>query len=265
MNKKRIFLSAFTGAMIATTFAVMNNSTEIFASGVVHTHGPSYTSMYTRTGEPVSNRALAADTPWQVGEVIQLNSETMYQVSTNEFVKASDVTYEAQPDVSINPVTPEKTDNDQNPNADVSITADVTYNGSPIFDDRTKEVTWEPLGSSFRVARVVQSDTGLVYYQVSPHGWMVGDLVHVSGHIGKVEQVYGFRPIAAFQGETPEEVRELLYEGFGCDWDGLEAVPDDIVIEQWSISNYLGHDIGDLYRRMYGVNPNIGGSMYYHS
>lgn len=248
MNKKRILLSVFTGAIAATSFAVFNNATNVSASGVVHTHDVA-TRLFTRTGEMVNYRALAPNTPWQVGDIIQVNGETLYQVSTNEFVKEGSVTYEAP--------NSEKPNNDQNPNASVTVSVDLPW-GSPIFDDQTQEVTNAPAGSAYKVGRIVQSDTGLVYYQVSTHGWMVGDLVNVSGNLGKVEQVYGFRPIGEYQGESADDMREALYEG-GCDWNTLESIPDDIINEQSTISNYSGGDIGNLIRRLNNINPNVGG------
>ncbi|KRK63849.1 hypothetical protein FC72_GL001088 [Companilactobacillus tucceti DSM 20183] len=252
MNKKRILLSVFTGAIAATSFAVFNNVTNVSASGVVHTKDAT-TFLFTRTGEMINTRALAPNTPWQVGDIIQVNGETLYQVSTNEFVKEGSVTYEAP-----NSTTPtEKPNNDQNPNAGVTVSVDLPW-GAPIFDDRTQEVTNAPAGSAFKVGRIVQSDTGLVYYQVSTHGWMVGDLVKVSGNLGKVEQVYGFRPIGEYQGESADDMREALYE-MGCDWDALESIPDDVINEQSTISNYSGSDIGDLSRRLNNINPNVGG------
>ncbi|WP_125712952.1 hypothetical protein [Companilactobacillus kedongensis] len=257
MNKKRILLSIFTGTMAATAFGIINNTTNVSASGVVHTYG--ITLMYTRNGDMVRNRALQRNTPWQVGETINLNGEVMYQVSTNEFVKGSDVSYEAPS----TPTTPTQPDNNQKNNSDVRVKVTLPW-GSPVFDDQTQKVDdIAAPGMVYKVGRIVQSDTGLVYYQVSTHGWMVGDLVDVSGKLGNVEQVYGFRPIGDYDDTTVEDIRDDMYNWFGCDWDALESIPDDKVREEFTISNYAGEDIGGTYRRLYSINPNIGGSMYY--
>jgi len=255
MKKKRILLSILMGTVVVTTFGAINNITSVSASGIAHTHGPSYTSLYTRNGEEISDRALSGNTPWLVGEIINLNGETMYQVATNEFVKANDVTYEPQHD------KPAVKPNNGKNNNNVRVTANAY--STPIFDDQTKEVSMVPYDSTFKVGRIVQSDTGLVYYQVSTHGWMVGDLVKVTGHLENVEQVYGFRPIKPYRGITAEEIRDDMVNWFGCNQDELEKIPDDNVTEEYTISNYSGADISGTYKRLYKINSNIGGSVYY--
>lgn len=92
MNKKTIG-SLVVAGMAAVTVGIFSNSTDVSAAGVATTFDH-ITRMYNRDGDLVTNRALGPNTPWQVGIFATINGETMYQVSTNEFVKASETTYE---------------------------------------------------------------------------------------------------------------------------------------------------------------------------
>ncbi len=92
MNKRTIG-SLFIAGMAALTVGIFSNSTDVSASGVATTFDH-VTRMYNRDGDLITNRALGANTPWQVGIFAEINGEKMYQVSTNEFVKASETSYE---------------------------------------------------------------------------------------------------------------------------------------------------------------------------
>ncbi|MFC6323151.1 SLAP domain-containing protein [Companilactobacillus baiquanensis] len=91
--KKNIIGSLVVAGMAAVTVGIFSNSTDVSAAGVATTFDH-ITRMYNRDGDLVTNRALGPNTPWQVGIFATINGETMYQVSTNEFVKASETTYE---------------------------------------------------------------------------------------------------------------------------------------------------------------------------
>ncbi|KRN99847.1 peptidoglycan-binding protein [Companilactobacillus kimchiensis] len=59
--------------------------------GVVTT-GDHFALLYKQDGSQVADRALAANTPWLTDEKLAYNGGTYYRVSTEEFVKGSDVT-----------------------------------------------------------------------------------------------------------------------------------------------------------------------------
>lgn len=75
---------------MATTGALALNQTEADASTVATVHAGTTARLYTPTGKLVQNRALAPSTPWLVGKIANINGETMYQVSTNEYLRAAD-------------------------------------------------------------------------------------------------------------------------------------------------------------------------------
>ncbi|ALB29848.1 CAP domain-containing protein [Companilactobacillus heilongjiangensis] len=77
---------------MATTGVFALNQTESTADAatVATVHQGVTARLYTQNGSLVKNRALAPNTSWQVGKISNINGVTMYQVSTNEYLKASD-------------------------------------------------------------------------------------------------------------------------------------------------------------------------------
>ncbi|KRK64488.1 hypothetical protein FC72_GL000371 [Companilactobacillus tucceti DSM 20183] len=66
--------------------------------GLISTKNPSV--LYSKDGKRIANRGLSANSDWVTDKKLVLNGETYYGVSTNEFVKASDV-FEFQAGFSI--------------------------------------------------------------------------------------------------------------------------------------------------------------------
>jgi len=94
MNKK-LFATFLMGAVaVDITFSANQNQVDAAAvNGIVTTTG--ITRLYNNEGHLITNRALAANTPWLTNEESQIAGiGTAYQVATNEFVKASDVNFE---------------------------------------------------------------------------------------------------------------------------------------------------------------------------
>lgn len=190
-----------------------------------------------------------------MGKTISIDGSTMYQVATNEYVKATDVSYDANP-------TPQITSKPTiGNNTDIRVSSRILK--APVYDDRTGEVISNlPYGEQYKVNRIVRTDTGAAYYQVSGHGWVIDKMVNISGTPSNVEYIGDFHPMNGYLGATGESIRELLYENFGCNWNALEAISDVQLIEISNFSNYAGEDIGGFYRDVYAVNPNIGGQLY---
>lgn len=97
---KKLLKSFLVAGFAALSLAAVKNVDDVSASGIVNTIN--LTRMYNKHGDLVMNRALAANTPWRVGEFRVINGSLMYQVSTNEFVRAFSVSYDSEaPSVSI--------------------------------------------------------------------------------------------------------------------------------------------------------------------
>jgi len=78
-------------AMAATGASILSQS-NTDAATIATVHSGVTARLYTANGSLVNNRALGANTPWLVGKTANINGETMYQVSTNEYLRADDST-----------------------------------------------------------------------------------------------------------------------------------------------------------------------------
>jgi len=93
MGKSAAVLAALA---VATTGAAMFNQTKAQASTVATVHSSSIALLYNSKGQVLRNRALAANSAWAVGKIVTINNETMYQVATDEYLKASDSSLNGQ-------------------------------------------------------------------------------------------------------------------------------------------------------------------------
>ncbi|MQS52640.1 hypothetical protein [Companilactobacillus mishanensis] len=237
-NKKALL---FCGLAIAGLSMFMN-TTPASASGVAVTFDTPVTHLFTDQGETIAIRGLGPNTGWVVGKTINVNDETMYQVSTSEYVKASEVTF---------------SDNSQN-NNNSGLTVHTPLQDAPIFNDETNDtdgsIAWNV---PYKVNRAVINQYGFTYYQVSAHGWVMDGLVYPSTTAGNVEYSADFNPISNVIGA--DEVRSAL-EDMGCDSSALADIPDTYLQSEYVLSNYAGHDLGDLYRQVSNKYPSIGGN-----
>ncbi|MQS98524.1 CAP domain-containing protein [Companilactobacillus halodurans] len=83
---KIITFSAVFFAM-SSAFAVSQKNVD--ASTVATTNASGIARLYNKNDKVITNRALAPNTKWAVGNVITVNGEKLYQVATNEYLKAS--------------------------------------------------------------------------------------------------------------------------------------------------------------------------------
>lgn len=94
MNKK-LFTWFLIGTSLTSVFLL--NTASVKASDISYNNGVVTTvriaSLYNSQGKLITNRALAANTPWATNRRTEIdNAGTVYQVATDEYVKASDVT-----------------------------------------------------------------------------------------------------------------------------------------------------------------------------
>ncbi|WP_125712254.1 hypothetical protein [Companilactobacillus kedongensis] len=239
--KKKIMGSIVVAGMAAVTIGALSNLTNVSAAGVATTFDK-IVRMYKPNGDLVTNRALGAHTPWQVGKTRTINGETMYQVSTSEFVKAGDVSYDANPGGN----TDTNTNTDNKPNSNVVITTNYSIgyndNDGTTTDGHINSKNPDLIGS-FKVGRIVKSSIG-TFYQVSTHTWINGDgMVDGDGDDYYIPKVTGdqtieyddnFSPVGnTVLGMTADGIRNMLTNDYQCDATALAAVPDN-----WLLFHY---------------------------
>ncbi|MFC6176709.1 CAP domain-containing protein [Companilactobacillus huachuanensis] len=88
--------TALVAALAMATTGVLVSSTKAEASTVATVHSGIVARLYTPQGTKISNRALAPNSAWQVGKIATINGEKMYQVSTNEYLRAADSSLNGQ-------------------------------------------------------------------------------------------------------------------------------------------------------------------------
>lgn len=97
MNKRILTAILISSSLLGGIFTFNNNSvhaqTLAADSGIVTTI--KMAPLYNENGQIIRNRLLPANTPWITGNYLQIpNVGKFYQVSTHEFVKAEDVSFQ---------------------------------------------------------------------------------------------------------------------------------------------------------------------------
>lgn len=113
-----ITLSAVAVMAMSSSFAVTQKNAD--ASTVATTNASGIAKLYTKNGKQISNRALAPNTKWAVGNVITINGEKLYQVASNEYLKASASSLSGDTPVAVatksDATTESQSDTDYTPN-----------------------------------------------------------------------------------------------------------------------------------------------------
>ena len=97
MNKRILTAVLISSSLLGSIFTFDNNNVQAQTlaadSGIVTTI--KMAPLYNENGQIIRNRLLPANTPWITGNYLQIpNIGKFYQVSTHEFVKAEDVSFQ---------------------------------------------------------------------------------------------------------------------------------------------------------------------------
>lgn len=96
LNGKTYYQVATNEWVDASTVTVVgqttNNDSNVKPAVGVVTIGSTVAQLYTKDGTAISDRALGPNSSWKTANKMTLNGETYYQVATNEWVKASNLT-----------------------------------------------------------------------------------------------------------------------------------------------------------------------------
>ena len=146
-----------------TQFVTVTKSADT-STGVV-TVKDKAAQLYSIYGNTITGRTLDPGTPWKTFGTKVINGETYYQVSTYEWVKASDV--DVKSDAAITPFV-----------------STVKTGSSPVnlVDKTGKVITGRGLGanSEWKTANKIELN-GKTYYQVATNEWVDASLVTVQG------------------------------------------------------------------------------------
>lgn len=243
---KRIKLSSLLIAgLAATSIGAISNLTNVSAAGVATTRDQ-IVRIYSPEGKLVGNRALAPNTPWRVGKTKTINGEKMYQVATTEYVKTTEVDYDAQTGSSTN--TAKNNDG-------VTIYA----NKAEVWDDRTGVVEPQTITGAFKMSRAVTDGT-YTFYQVSSHGWVElgGDAVKTNMAPKYLETDSNFVPGNGYvDGMSLADLKDMLINVYQCDPAVLATIPDHNLLT--SYGRAVGLKITNLYYVSHILNNDYPG------
>jgi len=134
---------------------VTQNDAKASTVATTITKGPAW--LYTSGGKMITDRALAPNTKWAVGQTITINGEKLYQVATNEYLKASDSSLSGN---NAQTQQPAQTDLIGTVNTSHG-TLTISKNLNDISDN------FLPEGSQWKIGKYVVNRLGKKYVQVS--------------------------------------------------------------------------------------------------
>ncbi|WP_125770197.1 SLAP domain-containing protein [Companilactobacillus furfuricola] len=226
--KKESFFIAGTALLATAIFFTTGNTVD--ASGIATTKANGHIAQLYQNDGSLATRGLAPNTPWAVGETILLNNETYYQVSTNEYVAASDVNYVVG-------------NND-------NVTVTVRTYSAPVFSDETNMQSGSslPYNTSYKVNRIVTNQYGFTFYQVSEHGWVQALTVNANGTPGNNEHIDDFNPMKYSKWTASADENRDVLVAQGADEYLVSQVPDEFLEMAGTVTNLQGGDAGGFYR-----------------
>ncbi|AYE39270.1 hypothetical protein D1B17_11780 [Companilactobacillus zhachilii] len=96
MKIKSKSVSVLAALAMATTGVLAFNANNADAATVATVHSGVVARLYASNGNLITNRALSPNSAWAVGKTTTINGETMYQVATNEYLRAQDSSLSGQ-------------------------------------------------------------------------------------------------------------------------------------------------------------------------
>ncbi|KRK99565.1 CAP domain-containing protein [Companilactobacillus futsaii] len=144
---------------MAITGALAMSQKDAEAAGVATVSANKIANLYTANGNLIHNRALAANSAWAVGKIIDINDEMYYQVATNEYLNAVDASY------SVNVPTIQQ-----------KLAGKIIGGNAQLYRDDTNSMSNRILanGSSWLVGKIIVNKLGQYFAQVSTHEYADG-------------------------------------------------------------------------------------------
>ncbi|KRO00121.1 CAP domain-containing protein [Companilactobacillus kimchiensis] len=143
---------------IATTGTLALSQHDAKAATVATVTATNMARLYTSEGTLITNRALAPNSAWLVGKTISINGNKLYQVSTDEYLKANDS------QLSDNQATSQKIVGTLN-----GIVSEFVYN------DQASDINGKIIipGTSWVIGKHIINKYGQDYVQLSPHEYIL--------------------------------------------------------------------------------------------
>ncbi|CAJ1201059.1 hypothetical protein CPR19088_GLDEOEPO_00838 [Companilactobacillus paralimentarius] len=146
-------VSIIAALAMATTGVLAFNVNNADAATVATVHSGVVARLYASNGNLITNRALSPNSAWAVGKTATINGETMYQVATNEYLRAQDSSLAGQAQQSSTKIAGKAT------------------TLLPLFRDDTNKMADRSLApnSEWAIGKYIVNKNGQQFVQVSTH------------------------------------------------------------------------------------------------
>lgn len=173
VKKRNIFITSALILLAPTVLSLSQQDSQAATKLVGRTN--SITSLVDSTGNAVQNRALAKDTDWQLGKIINIDGNTYYQVATDEYALSTNITVIDSDSTN--------TDTDSNTNTDTTTDTSkigtLSYAAKVVDPDGNATGQVLPAGSSWKLGETKNID-GNDYYQVATNAYVIALAVKIN-------------------------------------------------------------------------------------
>jgi hypothetical protein len=186
VSQDQLTVSDATGKVINPSNADEHFNYDPLANNIGTTHQTS--ALVNGNGQTIPGVTLPANTSWKLGELRMINNLPYFQVATDEWVCANDITVTPLPDntqpTTSNPVTL----------SNVVGTVNTPY-PAPVFNTVTQTYTSSRFlasGTSWKIANIIKNAKGEYFGQVSTNEWVslyylnTTSLTSISSSIGYI-------------------------------------------------------------------------------
>lgn len=175
LSKSFSIIAALT---FGITGALLINENSANAATVATVTAPGYAHLYTKDGTLITNRGLGTNTPWLVGQTVQINGTTFYQVATNEYLSSKDSTLNTSTNTSSS-----------------TLKGKVVLGVSQLFNDQTNSVESNNIlgnNTEWNIGRIIVNKYNQVFVQVSSHEYADGSTMLFQQNPTNIERIDDF-------------------------------------------------------------------------
>ncbi|WP_119327070.1 SLAP domain-containing protein [Companilactobacillus musae] len=172
MKKRNIFITSALILLAPSVLSFSQQNSQAATKLVGRTN--TITSLVDSTGKAIQNRGLAANTDWQLGKIININGNTYYQVSTDEYALSTNMNV-----VDNSTTDTTDTNNDTTTTNVAGKTGTLTAAAKVVDANGNQTGTVLDAGSSWKLGET-KSINGNDYYQVATNSYVISLVVKIN-------------------------------------------------------------------------------------
>ncbi|HCD08382.1 hypothetical protein IV63_GL000742 [Companilactobacillus crustorum] len=171
LKKRNIFITSALILLAPSVLSLSQQNSQAATKLVGRTNR--VTSLVDSTGKAIQNRALGANTDWQLGKIVNISGNTYYQVATDEYALSTNMTVEDNTDTTTDTNTDTTTASVAGKTGILSTTAKVVdADGNETGTTLAANSSWQ-LGET----KTINSNS---YYQVATNAYVLASDVKIN-------------------------------------------------------------------------------------